>query len=326
MQVKEAQLAEKQFEPVECILCGPSETRLIASTGQFGWPVYVSICKNCGLVFLNPRWTRDGYDQFYETEYEKFYRFNEAEAKTTEQVKARTVWNRILQYAPQEYRSVLDIGAGLGWGLHHIASNVSGIRLAGIEPSNYCAEHLVNQIGAELIGRDVDSDWYQNIDSPFDLVIMRMVLEHLMNPIESLKKVRQAIAPGGKLYIAVPDMMEPEGPLNEYWFRSVHTYYYSKATLTSIAARAGFKPVIVRSDNSELWGIFEPADVPVPAPLPAVYQQQMKALNRYKRKRFFRQLLKTAGLDKISRFIPRSIKGLFPKNLKQKFRELVYRH
>lgn len=321
-----APLSQKTFEPVECLLCGPSRTRLIAEVGQFGWPTFVSICTNCGLVFLNPRWTKADYDRFYASEYDQFYRFDDQEAAAKEQRKARVVWQRLHEHTAGKFRSALDIGCGLGWGLDYLRGQVPGLAIAGIEPSDYCAEHFTNQLGGELIARDVDADWQEANRGRFDLIVFRHVLEHLLDPIEVLKKVNQALSPQGVVYIAVPDMMHPDGSLANFWYRCVHTYYYSEVTLSRIAAIAGLEPLVICSENSELWGIFKKAEKARGQPVKSVYRAQMRALRAYKRERLARRALLALSPRRLSAMVPKPVKELLPQDLKKKFRHLVYRH
>ncbi|MEJ2708567.1 MAG: class I SAM-dependent methyltransferase [Anaerolineales bacterium] len=319
-------LSEKEFEAVECLLCGHSQTHLIAEEGQFGWPTYVSICENCGLVFLNPRWTKEDYLHFYASEYDQFYRFDESQAKEKELRKAKIVWKRLQAHVPTQFSSALDIGCGLGWNLYNLSQEVPGMQMAGIEPSDHCAEHFVGEIGGDLIARDVDSDWHLAHQGQYDLVVFRHVLEHLLDPIATLKKVSQALSPQGVLYIAVPDMMHPDGSLSDFWFRCVHTYYFSKTTLARVAAQAGLQAVTIKEEKSELWAIFKQAQSAQPVEPVSVYRAQMAAFNAYKRKRLLRSVLLRFSPRKISRWTPKWIKNLVPKSLKNKFRSLVYRH
>jgi SAM-dependent methyltransferase len=320
------EISPKTYEPVACVLCGKSETRLIASKGQFGWDTYVSICKSCGLVFLNPRWTKDGYNYFYASEYDQYYRFDEDKATEKEKRKAKVVWERLVQYTPAHFATALDIGCGLGWCLHTIQQASPETSIAGIEPSDTCSEHFVNQIGGELVARDVDSDWYLANRERFDLIIFRHVLEHLLDPVAVLEKVAQTMSPEGVLYIAVPDMMHPDGSLSDFWYRCVHTYYYSKPTLRRIAARAGLQPVAIQEENSELWAIFRKGQAVAEAEPASVYKQQMAALSQYKRKRRVRSGLLVFSPGKWSRWVPKPVKKLVPKSLRARFRNLVYRH
>lgn len=319
-------LSPKTYEHVSCILCGTSQTRSVARKGQFGWDTYVSICTNCGLVYLDPRWTKADYNQFYATEYDQYYRFDESQASEKERRKAVAVWKRLVRHTPAAFKSALDIGCGLGYCLQYIQEQAPGLAIAGIEPSDSCADHFVHQIGGELVARDVEQDWQEANRERFDLVIFRHVLEHLLDPVAVLRKVSQSMAPGGVLYIAVPDMFHPDGSLFDFWFRCVHTYYYSKVTLSRIARRAGLQPITIQEESSELWGIFQKGLVDTTPEAASVYKEQMAALNRYKRQRMLRSLFRVFSPAKISPWIPKPVKKLVPQSLKKRFRRLVYRH
>ena len=326
MLVKLANIAPKEYEEVACTLCGASDTKLLAKEGQFGWPTYVSVCRQCGLVYLNPRWTKDGYLTFYANEYDNFYRFDEDKATEKELRKTRIVWERLQAHTTHKINTVLDIGCGLGWSLHYLSQQIPGLSIAGIEPSDYCADHLTNQIGGELVARDVDSDWHISNQGRFDLIIVRHVLEHLLDPLEALQKVHQALSPSGIVYMGVPDMMHPDGPLADFWFRCVHTYYYSEHTLRSLALRSGLAPITIKSENSELWAIFQKDKAQVAPVSPLVYRQQVESLNEYRRKRRLREFILLFSPHKLSRLVPKAIKERIPQSYKDKFRQLVYRH
>ena len=68
------------------------------------------------------------------------------------------------------------------------------------------------------------------------------------------------------MYIAVPDMMHPRTILRdytdwwEYWFRSVHAYYYCKETLFATLLMAGLEPISFEEENEEVWCIVKGVD------------------------------------------------------------------
>lgn len=319
-------LEDKTYEQVTCLLCGDSETKLLADTGQFGWPTYVSICTNCGLVFLNPRWKREDYLHFYAHEYDDYFRFDEEQAREKEVRKAKTVWERLNRFTKAEFRQMLDIGSGLGYLLGYFREQREGLEIHGIEPSTQGSERLTNEIGGNLLARDVDTDWHISHPEAFDLIVFRHVLEHMLDPVAALKKAVHALAPGGVVYVAVPDMLHPDGSLSDFWYRCVHTYYFSKPTLTRVAALAGLEPVAIREQEYELWGIFRKADGAAQPGVDSVYAAQMSVLRQYRARRLVRRTLRMLKPRKLSQFIPKSIKNLVPHELKEKFRELVYRN
>lgn len=323
-QKENAQLAPKTFEHIACPICQSSLSKTLTKKGQFDWENHVVICKNCGFVYENPRWTAQDFDYFYTKEYDQFYRFDENVASQKEQKKSKKMWGRIKQYINPEFHSVLDVGCGLGWSLAYISSQVEGLRIAGIEPSDVCADYLVNKIGAELIDKDVNSDWHIRHTEQFDLIIMRHTLEHLLNPLEVLEQVRTALSPSGIFYVAIPDMMHPAGSLNQYWYRNVHVSYFSDVTLTRLAVQAGLTPIFVTSDGPELWGVFRKTTTPMESAsaFTSVYQRQLLAIYSYQVKRALFLIFSALFPQKAFKLVPKAVKNFFPEKIKEKVRKL----
>lgn len=318
---------ETHLEVIPCAICREvTPTRELASVGMFGWPTHVSICKQCGLVYLSPRWTRERYNQYYTKEYEGDFREDREKSEETEQRKIRQAWPRIAPHLPENPSAVLDIGCGLGWALDYAAQQIEGVRIAGIESSEASIAHLKQEIGAEFIHSDLDSDWHLDHQGSFDLVIMRMVAEHLLDPVAAFKKVRSVLSEDGIFYIAVPDMFHPDGSLSEFWYRVVHTYYYSKPTLTRILNLAGLEPVVIKEQEFELWAVVRRRDSFEDSRLPSVYDHQLKVLRRYKFRRALRGFLRLFSPRKLIEKMPEGVKNLIPDSLKERFRRLVYRH
>lgn len=77
---------------------------------------------------------------------------------------------------------ILDIGCGNGSNVDYLGQELHSKKVAGIESSIECANFFQNVIGGELLGNDVDSAWHIGHKNKFDLVIMRHVLEHFLDP------------------------------------------------------------------------------------------------------------------------------------------------
>lgn len=279
----------KDLESVPCILCGNEDLKNISNKGQFGLPCNVSICPNDGLVFLTPRWLKERYRKFYINEYGHYYRPKILKEETEEQKYSsiRQICSRIESVSSLINKtSVLDIRSGMGRSLEWLKSHYSNFsRFLAIESSKYCSNHLLNKIKAEVIGSDIDSDWYK---SDVELVIMRHVLEHFLNPIEALKKVYNSMAEDGIAYIAVPDMMHPARSLSHYWFRGVHVFYHSASTLTKVAAIANLTPITIKSENSELFGIFKKSqNSNINAGNFNIYKSQLRVIRQHRIKSIY---------------------------------------
>ena len=90
----------------------------------------------------------------------------------------------------------------------------------------------------DRISSDVDSDWEEGDSDKYDLVIMRHVLEHFLDPLAVMKKVRKVLSRDGLLYLAVPNNLKPTKNLEGRWFRVVHTYYFNRMSLYNLFALA----------------------------------------------------------------------------------------
>ncbi|MFN5459973.1 MAG: class I SAM-dependent methyltransferase [Bacteroidota bacterium] len=251
----------EEFERTPCLICGSEELHSYSTKGQFGLPTHVVICKNCGFSFLNPRWTKKRYHQFYSKEYDKFYREETVSNPNSElefnNIKA--ILNRLnsVGISLNSPKSILDIGCGMGHSLIYLKCNIyKNSKYYAIEPSELCVEHLENN-GINVLTNDVYSDWNHNPSEKFDFIIMRHVLEHFNDPVQILKKVTSVLSENGILYLAVPDAMNPTKPLKTNYFRVVHVSYFSKKSISNALNLSGLLPVsISEGDAHEPYEIF----------------------------------------------------------------------
>lgn len=289
-------MKKDEFEKINCAVCGFGETELLGNKGYLGYKIFVSICPNCGLVYLNPRWTKQKYDDFYSNFYSKVFKPNHSTKtdKEIEKVKyqnAKVIIERVKQYLPPDFNSLLDIGAGNGSYLEYFKSIFPKLSLFAIESSKDFIRLLKDSVKATLISNDLDSDWHTQTDQTFDLIIFRQTLEHSLDPISILKKIQNKLSKAGVVFISVPNMMLPktQGLLDNYWYRVVHTYYFSESTFLSLTAKAGMKPLIIDSRTHELWGIFQRGNTDYR--LNNVYIQQKEAIKKFKKEYFKKQIL-----------------------------------
>lgn len=242
---------EYKFETVNCNLCGSNNYKIISTKGKFGLPTNVVLCKECGLGYLNPRWNSESYIQFYRNEYDKYYRpvllkNDQSVIEQNNPIATRLKKNNLF---PEKVHSILDIGCGEGVNLKYFKSLLPESNLFAIEPSIESQKHL-KKLGVTIIEEDVDTSWDNSYQDKFDIIILRHVLEHFMDPVKILRKIKSVLSSSGIVYIAVPDNLNPLQNLEKNWFRNVHTYYFNKHSLKNLINNTGLEILqIIEGDS-----------------------------------------------------------------------------
>lgn len=225
-----------KYEHVVCNLCGNDHFTFISDQVKHADESKVVICNDCGLVQLNPRMTAEGYREYYQTGYDNHYRSGHT-GNDFRSIKAILYRLRNLDLTPTAPKKILEIGSGKGDSLIYLKKNVFKTSdYFAVEPSIESRENLEKHsisFIADII-ENLDVNQYRE---KFDFVILRHVAEHFLNPTESFQKISQVLAPGGLLYVAVPNALKPKHPIPYDHFRGVHTYYYNKYTLPLLLAK-----------------------------------------------------------------------------------------
>ena len=281
------------MEYIRCHLCGANANQPVLlegrplTIGQFGYEIHPVICQ-CSLVLLNPRWQKKEYDHFNETNYDTLYRLETKPDYGIEGVVnfMAECWRRISSHIDVgKLQNVLDIGCSYGHGLKYIKEQRREIKVFGIESSPNCQLERLG-IGAKIISTDYESNWHDEYEGKFDLIIMRHVVEHMLDPVKTVLNIKKTISKEGVIYISLPDMLHPRMQLRdykkwwEYWFRPVHPYYYNVYTLFATLKNSGLFPEVYGQENNEIWCIVS-SDKRKSQVLSKenVYELQIKVLN-----------------------------------------------
>lgn len=218
----------------------------------------LSICKNDGLVFLNPRWSSDEYNHFYSNEYDSYYRPHQIVSNPDYINKTKKLGERLfyqindrlslLSDITLNFNEVLELGSGPG----HILVNFStkhSSNVYAIEPSSNCKKELA-KINVNLVSNDLSNDWHVNLENKFTFVYSRHVIEHTLDPLEVLKKVNFVLSDNGIFYVSVPNTLQPMRSLRGFWFRVVHTFYFSEHTFSKLCYQSNFQIIKIHFDRS----------------------------------------------------------------------------
>ncbi len=137
-------------------------------------------------------------------------------------------------------KTVLEVGCGDGFFLHTLAS--LGAHSIGYEPSStytLAAEHREIEVHHQYFSFDPS----QEEGDPADVIVMRHVLEHLMEPKEvltSLSKKRFQNGHARYLLIEVPNSLQLLRDNLYFDFYNDHVHYFSEGSLRSVLKSAGW--------------------------------------------------------------------------------------
>ena len=128
------------------------------------------------------------------------------------------------------YGSYLKVMKELGW------------EAAGVEPNRKAAEFGGKELGVRII-----NDTFENatINEKFDVIAMRMVLEHLPSPSKALKKAYELLKEDGELIIIVPDFSGIEFRLFKQHCYALqvpnHLNHFTPSTIRRFCEKYGLK-------------------------------------------------------------------------------------
>jgi 2-polyprenyl-3-methyl-5-hydroxy-6-metoxy-1,4-benzoquinol methylase len=139
-------------------------------------------------------------------------------------------------------RSALDVGSGLG--VFPAALKETGWDCLALDPDPRAAEHIreTAQVSS-LAGDFFELEPSKEQARRFDLVTFNKVLEHVLEPIEMLRRSRLWLKQGGIIYIELPDgenALIDAGPGREEFFIE-HYDAYSAASITLLIRQSGFR-------------------------------------------------------------------------------------
>jgi SAM-dependent methyltransferase len=157
------------------------------------------------------------------------------------QVRDYTRTRALLNQTFPERGKLLEIGSGFGYLLTEFKKE--GWNVFGIEPDRFACRYAKEKLGVDCI-----SDLVGNAgipDESYDVVIMNHVIEHLDNPLGTLREINRVLKPSGRLVLETPRYDTLMFRLLGRRERSIncigHIYFFTTRTLKNLYEAAGFR-------------------------------------------------------------------------------------
>jgi len=275
------------YEYISCPICGEDKTELIYKvrecTGKYQEIFNLVQCKKCKLAYVNPRPSKEELLRYYPEE--SYYAYKEVKNKINFKNKIKNLLLEIAGgYSIKNYKffvkygiiqkilkrlsshlllcvvpfkkegKLLDVGCGNGSFL--MWHKTRGWDVLGIDISksacDLCEKKGIKVFKGELQDAKIESE-------SFDVVTLIQVLEHLHDPIGTLKEINRVLKNDGLLIIGVPNYgCFDRKILGKKWpFLEIprHLYHFDIGVLRNILDLNGFNIIEIRGKGFYLYGI-----------------------------------------------------------------------
>jgi len=225
-----------------CSLCGGRARRLrtFATLGTECTDLWC--CQACGTEFLS----RQPSDAWLAREYAAYYTRREATVTRPK----RDYFSRILHDSGVNFagQTVLDVGTGEGDCVAAINRDWPDARPTFLETNANAARQHADLEG-EWVCQDVET-WLRTAEARYDAILLFDVLEHLRQPLSTLKElVATGLKPGGLVVATFPSASSlSRALLGRFWpqYKVEHLFYFSEAGVAELAARSGLETLLLR--------------------------------------------------------------------------------
>ncbi len=229
-----------------CPVCKGEDFQNILSAKDYtvsGEEFPVTHCKNCTLRFtqdvpdsmsIGKYYASDSYISHSDTQtglVNKLYHF--IRKKTLQDKK-----NLISISTGKQTGKILDVGCGTGAFLHTMKQG--GWQCTGIEPDDAARIKAAELYGVQPLAAE---ELFTLPENTFDAITLWHVLEHVHELEKYAVQLRELLAPGGTLFIAVPNYTSYDAVYyKKYWAAydvPRHLYHFSPASMKLLAENHG---------------------------------------------------------------------------------------
>lgn len=248
-----------KFEQLgSCPVCQHSQAKKVIQRRVQSLPLEFSQCDNCGLIYQDPRFTRDSLADYFSSEifiqdpkgdnldellgYPDYFEWDVSYRKT-----AKLRLNRIVQFKTPP-GDLLEIGTATGSFLDCARS--FGFRVRGLDLSVAFAA-----IARKRHSLEIDVDYIEETSLPsshYDVVCNFGGIACWRDPLRALKNVHQALKSDGIFVINYFDVDSLPGRIfgdRHFEYNHASLIIYSNRTMRQCLDKAGFEVVYSQNER-----------------------------------------------------------------------------
>ena len=241
-----------------CSLCKSNNLTLLSEGDRYGFDLKKQFCNECGLIQTYPSVWREFHEEFYNYHYRPLYLKSETvdyeDVIKEQDDKAKKYLNYFINNGLSEKiadLSIIEIGCSSGGTINSLKNAVKSVQGCDLDVKAI-------KFAKDNFRLDVEVAMYpSSLPNGPKLFILSHVLEHVFNPLETLKEIRLTMNSGDYLFVAVPGINsvakgDYKNDLRRY-FHIAHVTDFTSTTLTNVANYAGFK---LNNIDEEINGLF----------------------------------------------------------------------
>jgi 2-polyprenyl-3-methyl-5-hydroxy-6-metoxy-1,4-benzoquinol methylase len=235
--------------PRACPTCGSADARHELDKDH----MQLVRCAACDLVYVSPTFDESHYKKVYASEeYQEIVRDLGIESHEyrvhrfgRERVALMTAH---LSTAAPRY---LDVGCSTGFVVE--AARSAGWKATGVD-LNPSAIEFGKARGLDLRAVDLEASEFE--PAAFDAVSLFDVLEHLLDPVRTLRGCARLLKPGGIVFLYVPNYDSASrllmGKDAHFIWPTHHLNYYTPATIRDLMTREAFETVYLATEGLDI--------------------------------------------------------------------------
>lgn len=248
-------------EYVRCNLCGGTSTYTLEQSSCNGLEAVTGMCRTCGLVYLNPRMTKEGYDLYYKYHYRQdrdHIKGTSTEVRLDKNFSdGKKFGNALAARLGQYFRPglTIDVGSSTGGILTGLREKIPGLHVLGIEPSVAESDYANRQ------GIPTDTalleNWNPKGVGQASNILCVQSLNHLLDPAGFIRWAYDLLEPGGSIFLAVKNWRHQvrRAGSRVAGIQIDHPYMFTPETLTKLVEKAGFHISFLDVDESKNAGM-----------------------------------------------------------------------
>jgi len=243
---------------VACNCCGNTTVKPLPDLSlllNIAAPGQLVACTRCGLLYQSPQPTGDALKAFYD---DAAY-YDRSPLAGGDEEAAPHLMRRLadLERRLGDKGRFLDVGCAKGAFVGYAAAQ--GWQAEGVDVSVWATEQA-RERGLAIKTGTLEEQHYP--DATFNVVHSSHMLEHVSDPLATLKEMRRILQPTGLLALEVPQEL---GSVYESFriragirptptLPSPHLFFFQKATLCQMLSTAGFQVIQVSTRNFPIIG------------------------------------------------------------------------